>query len=205
MKLGDIKVEAIKLMFTNYAFDMGINDLQTLISDENYGSYIVNMNGSISRALDRIENACVVPVKSYTINEEDLEHGRFLNKFDLTKIEDLFMVDRVTAEYKSGLYDGSLNYELQGDTLILPNISATLTILYFPKIKTVNEQTSDSDEIWIPENIARLIPYFIKGDLYQEEEPVLAADARNLFEASLDDLKAKAQNKQNHVQKVLRM
>ena len=205
MKLGDIKVEAIKLMFTNYAFDMGIDDLQRMISDENYGSYIVNMNGSISRALDRIENACVVPAKRYSISEEDFEQGKFFKKFDLNKIEDFFAIDRITAEYENGCYDGNVEYELQGDTLLLHNSAADFTILYFPKIKTVDETISDSDEIWIPENIARLIPYFIKGDLYQEEEPVLAADARNLFEASLDDLKSKAQNKQNYVQKVLRM
>ena len=57
MRVGDIKVEAIKLMFTNYGFDFSINELQTMLSDENYSSYIVNMNGAIARALDRIENA----------------------------------------------------------------------------------------------------------------------------------------------------
>lgn len=34
MKVGDIKIEAIKLMFTNYSFDMAIEDLQRMISDE---------------------------------------------------------------------------------------------------------------------------------------------------------------------------
>ncbi len=205
MKLGDIKVEAIKLMFTNYAFDMGIDDLQLMISDENYGSYIVNMNGAIARALDRIENACVLPAKRYLLSEEDFEKSKYFKRFDLNKIEDFFAIDRITAEYENGCYDGNVEYELQGDTLLLHNSAADFTILYFPKIKTVSEKTSDNDEIWIPENIARLIPYFIKSELYQEEEPVLAADARNLFEASLDDLKIKAQNKQNYVQEVLRM
>ena len=72
-------------------------------------------------------------------------------------------------------------------------------------IKTIDENTQDTDEIWIPEKIARLIPYFIKGDLYQEEEPDLAADARNIFEASLDDFKVQNQSKQDYVHRTFRL
>lgn len=199
MKVGDIKVEAIKLMFTNYGFDFSINDLQTMLADENYGSYIVNMNGAIARALDRIENACIVPLKRKEISIEECSETRSFIKFDTSKIEDFFMLDRVTAEYGSGEYVGNVEYELEGDQ------NANYTILYYPTIKTIDENTQDTDEIWIPEKIARLIPYFIKGDLYQEEEPDLAADARNIFEASLDDFKSQNQSKQDYVYRTFRL
>lgn len=205
MRVGDIKVEAIKLMFTNYGFDFGIDELQTMLSDENYSSYIVNMNGSIARALDRIENACVVPLKRKEISLNNCEGTRNFIRFDTSKIDDFFILDRVTAEYDSGEYAGNVEYELEGDILILPNHKANYTILYYPTIKTMDDSVLDTDEIWIPDKIARLIPYFIKGDLYQEEEPALAADARNIFEASLDDLKNQNQSKQNYVYRTFRL
>lgn len=205
MRVGDIKVEAIKLMFTNYGFDFSINELQTMLSDENYGSYIVNMNGAIARALDRIENACIVPLKRKELSLDDCVETRSFLRFDTSKIEDFFMLDRVTAEYDSGEYVGNVEYELEGDVLLLPNHKASYTILYYPTIKTIDENTQDTDEIWIPEKIARLIPYFIKGDLYQEEEPDLAADARNIFEASLDDFKVQNQSKQDYVHRTFRL
>lgn len=205
MKIGEIKVEAIKLMFANYGFDMSINDLQKMLADENYGSYIVNMNGSIARALDRIENACVVPLKRKEISFEDCQLDKYFLSFDTNKIDDLFLIDRVTARYSNGEYDGNANYSIEGDILLLDNKATTYTILYYPTIKTVNESVLDTDELWIPDKIARLIPYFIKGDLYQEEEPDLAADARNIFEASLDDLKNQNQNKQNYIHQVYRL
>lgn len=204
MKIGDIKIEAIKLMFTNYGFDMGIEDLSKMLADENYSSYIVNMNGSIARALDRIENACVLPLKRKEITLADCDAGSHNSIFDTAKIDDLFVIDRVTAEYGKGSYCGNIGFELEGDILILP-YAEKYTILYYPTIKTIDNSVQDSDDIWIPDKIARLIPYFIKGELYQEEEPSLAADARNLFEASLDDLKQQTQSKQDYVHKVYRM
>lgn len=204
MKIGEIKVEAIKLMFANYGYDIQVDDIQRLLSDENYSSYIVNMNGSIARALDRIENACVLPLKSFKVNPGDIEHGKAFMRFNLSLISDLFMIDRVVVE-EASTYDANAEYELEANTLVLPNSNADITIIYYPSVKTVDANVSDSDDLWIPDKVARLIPYFIKGDLFQEEEPDLAAAARNLFEASLDDMKSQDQNKQNFVKRVYRL
>ena len=203
MKIGDIKIEAIKLMFTNYALDLSINDLQTLLSDENYGSYFVNMPGSIGRALDRIQNACVMPLKSYVVKDEDCEILGSVKRFDTKVINDLYLIDRITAS-NTNFYDANAPFDKEGDFLIFDNDNTQYTVLYYPTIKTVTAKDSDNDELWIPDYLARLIPYFIKGELYQEEEPELAAAARNLFEASLDDLKVSNESKQNYVKQVYR-
>lgn len=202
MKIGDIKIEAIKLMFTNYSFDMGIDDLQKLVSDENYGSYIVNMNGSINRALDRIQNACVLAPKAHTFNTDD---GNALLKYDLKNISDLFLIDRVSSWLNKTEYCPSVSFYIEGDTLILENTGDEYTILYFPTIKSLTNEDADTDDMWLPDYIARLIPYFIKSDLYQEEEPDLAAAARNLFEASLEDIKTQRQINQTYVHQTYRM
>lgn len=60
MKLGDIKAEALRLMFVNFNYNISANDITRLASDETYGSYIVNMNGSINRGLDVMERKGVI-------------------------------------------------------------------------------------------------------------------------------------------------
>ena len=45
MKLGDIKIEALKLMFVNMGDDIDIESLETYAQDEIYKSYLVNMPG----------------------------------------------------------------------------------------------------------------------------------------------------------------
>lgn len=203
MKIGDIKIEAIKLMFTNYSVDVSLDDLQTLLSDENYGSYFVNMPGSIARALDRIQNACVLPLKTYTINDSDCQIVGGFKRFDTSVIDDVYLIDRITA-ICGDTYDASASFNKEGDVLVLENDGSTHSILYYPTIRTITESDDDTDELWIPDHIARLIPYFIKSELYQEEEPDLAAAARNLFEACLDDLKIANESKQNQVKQVYR-
>ena len=203
MKIGEIKIEAIKLMFTNYGLDVSITDLQSLLSDENYSSYFVNMPGSIARALDRIQNACVLPLKSYEIQNSECKFVGGMKKFDMALISDLYLIDRITAT-ADAFYDANTSYFKEGNVLVLDNDGSVHTVLYYPTIKTITENTDDNDELWIPDYIARLIPYFIKSELFQEEEPELAAAARNLFEASLDDLKSSNESKQNKVKQVFR-
>ena len=54
----------------------------------------------------------------------------------------------------------------------------------------------------IPENIASSIPYFIKGDLYRDDEPNEASEARNWFEAAIEEILLKKISKANKVKSV---
>ena len=51
MRLGDIKAEALKLMFINYDKKIDAEDIPDLLADDNYASYLVNMDGAIQRGL----------------------------------------------------------------------------------------------------------------------------------------------------------
>lgn len=189
MKLGEIKIEALKQMFTNYGFDINIENLTSLLIDENYASYLVAMNGSIARAIDRIENAMVVKRKVFDIPSSFLnEINRSYQRFDLSQIHDYFMIDRVICTFDNGFINENAEFTLAGDLITLPVLKGvTFSIVYFPKVKNIDADTSDTDELELEDKFARIIPYFIKGELYQEEEPGLAADATNRFEALLMD------------------
>lgn len=116
MTIGEIKKEALKLMFTNQDNEIDSLDMEDLYADSNYGDFLNNMYGSINRAIVRLKSKGV--------------------------------------EYK-------------GEWL-KPNIS-------------------DDTELTLDPELCMLIPYFIKGDLYEEDNAQLAVVSRNMFEDMVDD------------------
>ena len=44
------------------------------------------------------------------------------------------------------------------------------------------------EEIDIPDELARLLPYYVKSDIFETEEPSLASQARNKFESALEEI-----------------
>ena len=193
MKLGDIKIEALKLMFTTYDGDIDIQQLPLIKSDENYGSYLVAMPGAINRAFASIEERRVLPVGTYVLNAADtLASGSFA-RFDLSAVEHFFDIARVSrfnSDICGGEYDSSVPFIREGQTILIPDYdeNSIYTLMYYPSIDRVTADTEDSMEIDIPDRIACIIPYYIKGDLFREEDPNEASEARNWFEASLDQM-----------------
>ena len=116
MTIEEIKKEALKLMFTNQDNEIDEMTIAELEQDDNYGDYLVNMYGSINRAIIRLKSKGV----KYT--------GERLTK-----------------------------------------------------------QTSNDTILEIDEELSELIPYFIKGELYEEDNPQQASIAKNYFEDVVDD------------------
>lgn len=122
MKLGEIKLEALKLMFVNDGEILNMENLdEYLYGNEVYRGYLVNMVGSINRSLNRFKMKNIKPL-------DDKEYVKFTD-----------------------------------DT---PN---------------------DTEIDFIPDELQEIIPYFIKGELYQEDEPNVAGASMNYFESLLDD------------------
>lgn len=205
MKLGDIKIEAMKLMFVNYNIDFQIEQLEQLAQDENYGSYLVNMPGAINRCFSSLEEKGVLPVKPYVLSpSEALASGSFL-RFDLASlIDDFFDIERVVYENDNGEYIGDYEYRREGNVIVLANIGEgeRYTVLYKPKLERITASTENTYEIPIPDNIASHIPYFIKGDLYRDDEPNEASEARNWYEAAMEGITESKVNKVNKVQSI---
>ena len=116
MTIGEIKKEALKLMFTNQDNEIDQNGMEFLMNDDNYGDYISNMPGSINRAIVRLKS-------------------------------------------KGVEYSG----------------------------ERITRDTSDDYELPIDESLQELIPYFLKGELYEEDNAQQAAIAKNYFEDTVDD------------------
>lgn len=207
MKLGDIKIEALKLMFINMGDDIGIENLEAISQDETYRSYLVNMPGAINRCFANIEEKRVLPSKSKVLtHSEGGGSGRFL-RFNLGKIiSDFFDIDRIVKETDEGEYNGDYDYITEGDVLVLDGYrecdGVTYTVIYKPKIARITSTTSNDTEIKVPDNIAAYIPYFLKGDLYRDDEPNEASEARNWYEQAMNEIYLKKEHKTTKIKSI---
>lgn len=187
MKLGEIKIEALRLMFANVGEILDADFLLQYKDDERFRDYLDNMPGSINRCFAEIEKRGVVPSK--TVPLTDGTSNGYSVRFDLSEIEDFGTVDRLISENK-WFYDPAHAYRMEGNTLVVdsPSSGEEYTLLYKPCLIRVSATTGEDTEIALPDMIAVAIPYYIKGDLYRDDEPNEASEARNWFEAALDSI-----------------
>lgn len=195
MKLGDIKVESLKIMFVSTHTDLTIDELDNALRDENYSGYLVNMPGAINRCFSVLEEKRVLPVKSYILKaSKGLASGSFM-RFDLSSlIEDFCDIDRLVRESDEE-YEGNAEFRMEGNTLVIPKYEdETYIVLYYPSIPRITSDTDNNTELEIPDKIAAHIPYFVKGDLFRDDEPDEANEARNWFEAAMEQVLATKQS-----------
>jgi hypothetical protein len=186
LKLGDIKVEALRLMFMGGAMEIGVDQLLDYADDTTYGYYLSRMPGAINRAFSVIERRHVLPVKAVRLTSDC--HGTA--RFDLkTLAPDLYDVARVSW-LREGTYEPSADHHIEGAELLVPAFDpdADYTLVYYPCIDRVSAGTDDEKEIELPDEIAEVIPYAIKGDLFCADNEGEADAARAFFEAALHEI-----------------
>lgn len=189
MTLGEIKIETLKLMFTNLDNDIRVDTLGVNLLDENYRDYLINMPGGINRCFSSLEEKRVLPSRSMQLNFTDgLASGSYW-RYDLNKISDFFDIERIVRESDDGEYDGDYEWRREANILVLANDEdATYTLIYKPRLARITSSTSNDTELGIPDYIASYIPYFLKGELYRDDEPNEASEARNWYEQAMEEL-----------------
>lgn len=199
MTLGDVKIQTLKLMEINNA-DITVDLLPDLISDENYKEYLSRMPSSVTRAMNRIKTVGAVPKKSYEFPEETDYY--MIKKIALgNEIEDFSKLERIVVSGHN-TYCGNYPYTFEGENVVLFNIKAgnTITVIYEPKMPVFTTLSDDALEIPLPEELASIIPYFVKADVFEQDEPELATQARNIFELMLAEYIPQNENIQHFIQ-----
>lgn len=207
MKLGEIKTEALKLMFVNYNEDIGPEQLSNMLGDEMYGSYLVAMTGSINRCFSDLEIRGVLPTKSIGLTESRGVLNGANIEFKLGElVPDMFSAERLVYRTVGGEWeDGDLADRIWENTLILPYFDGrceSYTLVYRPKIERIFPYSSFETELDIPEHIASFIPYWIKGELFRDDEPNEAAEARNWYESHMNVAENNISRRRGKVQTV---
>lgn len=118
-----------------------------------------------------------------------VELGTYRNKYVLGTLANGFIgIVDVRSETDSN-YTVSVGYTMEGDTLVLgtPAKGERQIIMYKKRLTRVPATAAYTYNVDLPDELCELIPYFIKAELYEEDEPQLAVVARNYFEAALED------------------
>ena len=202
MKVGDIKIDALRLMFAEIDNGMTAENVGSYDGDAEVGDYLRSMPGSIRRSLLDLESRRILPERSAPLKLAEAERVKSFYRFDLSTIKDFYDVSRVTM-YGESSYEGDYPYRIEGNTLILisPDENATFNLLYYPRVK-IPSALGNGEVLEIPDEIAALIPYFIKGELYRQDEINDAAEAMSWYEQRLALLAPKRTEKQSHVSSV---
>ena len=207
MKLWQIKAMSLRIMFadTNIQFSEEEFSSGVLLANGNTREKLVRMDDSIRRAIDRYYEVVGEPRAFDTFSlDETGQYIDFADKLDfgypervdvkiyssyndvktlrLTKTQVDYVYDSITKR----IYFEYEDYSVYGE-----NVSF---VVWYKRVKSnipeiVDQMTYDLNDIFIPEEVQRMIPYFVKGELYEEDEPAMAQTAYAMYINFLRGLK----------------
>jgi len=196
MKLWEIKAQALRLMFADSEITFSYEDFKQGVIEDNANTRekLIRMDDSIKRAIDMYYSYCgninkKVKVKykenTYLLDIDDIEDFGYPTRVDLVR------KSRVIGQEKLDYHYDSLVKEIE---VVFDNIEhltdlekQDLDFLLYYEIKRYNLPDNfdkieyDLDDIFIPQDIQRQIPKYIKGELYEEDEPSMAMISKNEY------------------------
>ncbi len=242
MRLGDIKLESLRMMNANDE-NLSFDNLETYKTDDRFRDYLEKMPGAINRAISRMATYKVIPTKVEYIKPSQGESIKQFLKVNLKALlPDYESLERVSYIYKRVVpnieYQSVTDWEIMipyhssyifkgvaqtfpaeatsgeaynvegickywnGANWEVVNEDESFGIEYIPQAPYIESTTAEDTVIDIPNTLARMIPYFVKAELYELEEPQLSATARKIFEDALTEYVTMGQMQKNRQQYV---
>ena len=190
MKLGEIKLQALMMIFPSEVLEYDEDSIQEVIfnlkSSTSYSPYLAMSCGAINRGFSVIEQRGIGELDCFHLNLlSGKREGEYI-VFDISEYSDISKIKNV---YLS-LYDirVSLDFYLVGKYLYIKTQrgSGDITIEYLKKLPRITHATDDLTEINLPYGIESFIPYFVKADLLLGENYEESEASRLTFEKLLD-------------------
>jgi hypothetical protein len=226
MELWRIKSASLRLMFADSDMNFSLSEFNDgiLESNPNTRDKLIGMDDSIRRAINTYYNFVNQDVIS-DIFELVPDGDDYFNKIDLSDLSGGYIPVEFPTRIDVLFYDisGEEPYLLREEQQIdfsFENISKkvyftsrnfsgfgdNVKFRIFYKIKKLNLPYGatleyDLSTIYIPEEVQSMIPYFVKGELYEEDEPNAALFARNEYMRFLTGLRRPFHNAQTKVKR----
>lgn len=173
MTFKELKQECIKAL--------GYDPKLSADSMGNLSYYMSRIDGAILRAFDRmlvvgaLEEECIFlekvekeEVKGYNI--KSIIKGGFFKCFKSLQ----------------GSCSSLLPYaKVNGEYYLNRTKNDSAFVVYY---EDIGDPKNDYDNVNLDDRLIRIIPYYVKGELIEEEEPSLATASKNTFEALLAEL-----------------
>lgn len=172
MTIAEIKKEALRLMGVA---EREIEDvpLSTLEGESAYAPYLRRMTGAINRALSDLERRLALTPVRWDAEASLWRHEGAVSRLSLSLCEG--KIYEVLCVLVTGAEDATSNvpFVAVGEELSVARLAegARATILYIPTAEHVVAGDESVTPAHVPGTLLSLIPYFIKEELYFEEEP----------------------------------
>ena len=193
MTWGECKLNALQTMFSNEGAVINVDDVNQ--------DYINAMPGKANEAMLQITTVGRPLLKTFRITLQDgAEAAESGEELCLPTVEKNYRIrltdycpqfrcierNQLMLETADG-YGRAQDWDLEGDdVLLLPGDQAgTYTVWYDAYPVEITAETPEETELELPEEAAALIPLYIAGELYKEDELALATMWRNEFEDGL--------------------
>lgn len=188
MTLGDIKAQALQLM--GFEEDVAADNVEDYAEDENWAPLLRQMWSAVNRCLTDLETKRVLPLRRDPL-PAPTGRGTW-RRFRYDEIEGLAEVVRLVVETNYSVDDDHPFLLEEGGTLRVNDYddTANYAVLYRPALPRLTVNSGNDTVIPVPEVLAAAIPYFVKSEVYRVDEPAEAAEARNFYEAAVEQYAA---------------
>lgn len=171
--------------------DVMNDDYNSIVNNESFKEYVVNMQHSLYQGMCRYASANVLPIKDEIISEwsSDLKTEKGNTKF--TKIFDVYAIDNANQKLVH-----NIQYSIIGSKIFIKKFNKALEyhVLYHPRIMDLREYNEnvteiELNELGITDDMAINLKYMVYSELKIEDNPSVANINKNYFETYLEDLK----------------
>ena len=184
MQVGTIRREALRLMFASAGDALETATYGELYQNPQYAFYLAGMEMSVNRALVRMQSSGALPTGRLVLTGATVTGS--VATYNLGSIADFDRVVGVMAADSSTYAAHAYRWE-GGTTLVVPLYSPdeTYVLLYRRKLTLLAPMCADDTSVDVPDALACLIPYYVKSELYEEEDAIAAERARRYFDEGL--------------------
>ena len=188
MTWGDIQLLAVQKMFLNTNI-ITVDDLVTMRTDKKYATYLNAMPMTANECIRIMLTRGKPYIKMYNLTTENV---------DATLTDDnnyCFDLQNLLPDYRSvtNMFSGTkeshdyilrFNRYLYVPRHIIDNGNIQLGYASYPE--PLSALTADNYKIDLPIDMINIIPLYLAGELYKDDDVSLATMYRNEFEAELE-------------------
>ena len=185
MNWGQIQIETLKKMFLNND-ELNVSDLKTYKEDKKYKTYLYAMPQACNEAINYILENGKPNVKSYKLRYKDNT-----KKYDLNQL-----IPNFKRVYQI-VYDGinKPDWYIEGNNILVVynwnKDDGEITIYYESYHDLITSITPASSSIDLDNQLVTLLPLYIAGELYKDDDVQLSTMYMNEFITNVSNITGK--------------
>lgn len=173
MTWGEIQIESLKKMFLNTE-NITVDNLNSYLTDKKYKTYLFAMPQACNEAINYIVSALGTDTKEFQITREDINATYDLS--NTTDLDDFRKIKKVVCP-------SGVSWKMKTPTLLEINgwYDGNVYIYYEPTVTIVDSNTEKTATTGLREEYARIIPLYIAGELYKDDDLSMSTMYMNEF------------------------